>query len=837
MESAMSESTIRYISFVKVSLIYEPNYACTNILLIDDSVQDYQTIVDSVNSNTMAIIYSYLSTKEDLSNVLSNFTNISRVAFVFSSNSNNCPVMFLDNQPLFSFDNLIIDNNSENLLFLINIFQKYNVKNVDYLACNTLNYSQWNDYYTILKNIIVKDSENQETTVIIGASNDTTGNIKYGGDWILENTSEDIENMYFTQNINYYEYLLDNATWLITNSNSKTAGIVTMYDSVTTKNIMFVSSGYNFWGFGCNFPPTTGANNWNNGSEFGITADPLVYGMTVFTSAFSNTATNKQFVIAALSTGAIGYFYNFVLHQNTSTTTQSLSGSISTNSTWLATGATMATTTNLALYNNRLFYSLKNGNIGSAIITDATVPTIGSNNVAYINTTLLSSSASLYPIGLTTDTNGYLYAALGNVSSAATTGVIKVINVTSTPTLAYTISLTTTNISNWGNSYALIWNSDKLYIGTTVGAASSSTVGNILLCNTLSGVGATVTSTLTAFKTGTKCIGGMAITGSSLYTSSLNSASTTVSQYDIVVTTVIPTVAKGFYNQITDIVGNFSSITQLTSFPTFNGISNFSTRFLIKNAGVDVDLALLYALNSTPIVASYNTSMYTYVGVTKYDLSALFAPIYIAPAYTPVTTTTTWSGTMKGGGVTVSSALISCVTTAARLAQTGLSALAITTNNSYMYSITIKVLNGVIISVGFGNSGMDYSRRLGYNGTATGESFGMDGNGNSINSKDTTTYSGPAFNTVNQIVDVAINTTTNYWWVRVDGGNWNNTAGTNPISTSSGYAIQSIIAAAIGTKSLYFGITPGACSAAFATVQLNATSTYPVPSGYTFVGY
>lgn len=481
-----------------------------------------------------------------------------------------------------------------------------------------------------MKNIIVKDTNDEDTNVIVGASNDITGNIKYGGDWILENTSEDVETIYFTQNINYYEYLLDNATWLVSNSNNETAGIVTMYDSVTTKNIMFVSSGMTNWGFGCNFPPTTGTNNWNNGTEFGVTANPSVYGMTVFTSAFTNTATNTQFVIAALSNNSIGYFYNFILNQNTGTTTGGRSGSISTNATWLATGATMSTTTNVALYNNRLFYSLPNGNIGSAIITDATVPTIGSNNVTYINTTLLSSSTTLYPIGLTTDTNGYLYTALGNVTSAPTTGVIKVINVTSTPTLSYTISLTNANITSWGNPYALIWNSNKLYIGTTIGVATSATTGTIVYCNTISGVGTTVTSTLSTYKTGTKSISGMAITASSLYTSSLKSSGTTVSQYDIVVT-----VTKGFYNQITDIVGNFSSIPQLTSFPTFNGISNFSTKYRIKNAGVEVDLALLYALNSTPITASYNTSMYTYVGGTKYDLSSLFTPP-ITPI-TPIT--------------------------------------------------------------------------------------------------------------------------------------------------------------------------------------------------------
>jgi len=49
----------------------------------------------------------------------------------------------------------------------------------------------------------------QATSVIVGASDDKTGNIKYGGDWILESTSEDVESSYFNQNIRYYNYLLD----------------------------------------------------------------------------------------------------------------------------------------------------------------------------------------------------------------------------------------------------------------------------------------------------------------------------------------------------------------------------------------------------------------------------------------------------------------------------------------------------------------------------------------------------------------------------------------------------------------------------------------------------
>jgi hypothetical protein len=402
--------------------------------------------------------------------------------------------------------------------------------------------------------------------------------------------------------------------------------MVTIYDSITNSYIMFVSSGYDYWGFACNFnPPTSGTNNFNNSNEFSITASPFVYGMTVYTSAYSNTSTNKKFVIAALSNGYIGYFYNFVMNQNNLITTAN-GGTLSRNSTWLNTGATLSTTTNLTLYNNRLFYSLPNGNIGSALITDGTIPTIGTNNVTYITTTLLTSSATLYPIGLTIDTNGYLYAALGNTTSAATTGVIKVINITSTPSLAYTISLSAANITSWGNPYALIWESYNLYIGTTVGNAFTSTTGNIVYCNTSSVNETIVTSTLAAYKTSTKCIGAMAITGSYLYTSSLNSVKTTISQYQFINIGNNPTRIK--YNSgssYIDICNNFSSINLVTT-PIYNG-SAFSSGFYCYYNGTKYDMAKLYKINNTFITNPlYPINIYSIYNNISYDLAGIFNP-------------------------------------------------------------------------------------------------------------------------------------------------------------------------------------------------------------------
>ena len=168
-----------------------------NILLIDSRVTDFQKIVDSVNSNTLPIVYLTNASKPELMTLLqNNFTSISRIGMVFYSSSQN--TLFLDNKSFYLANETT--PYSENTQFILDIVNQFNIKNVDYLACNTLNDSNWVNYYNILTT---------NTGVTIGASNDKTGNIKYGGDWVLESTSQDVELIYFTSSIEYYSYLLD----------------------------------------------------------------------------------------------------------------------------------------------------------------------------------------------------------------------------------------------------------------------------------------------------------------------------------------------------------------------------------------------------------------------------------------------------------------------------------------------------------------------------------------------------------------------------------------------------------------------------------------------------
>ena len=159
----------------------------TNLLLVDSSIPDYQVFVTSVNSSTIPVLYSNTTTRTEILTQLSAYTSIDRIGIAFSNNGYN---IFLENDMFFG----------DNMNFIISLIQEKNVKNIDYLACNTLNSSTWVQYYNTIT---------EQTGVIVGASNNASGNIQYGGDWVLESTGQDIEFIYFTQSIEYYKYLLD----------------------------------------------------------------------------------------------------------------------------------------------------------------------------------------------------------------------------------------------------------------------------------------------------------------------------------------------------------------------------------------------------------------------------------------------------------------------------------------------------------------------------------------------------------------------------------------------------------------------------------------------------
>ena len=176
----------------------------TNILLIDSIVYDKQVFYDSANTNTFPIIYDSTSKTDDLISLLrQKFTtsSIQRISLVFHDRGPNVQAPFMNNKIFFEESDLEVNQTSfsENVSFLISCIKEFHVEHIDYLACNTLQYSNWKSYYALLA---------LETPVVVGASSDATGNMQYGGDWVMESTSEDVMNIYFNANISNYVSLL-----------------------------------------------------------------------------------------------------------------------------------------------------------------------------------------------------------------------------------------------------------------------------------------------------------------------------------------------------------------------------------------------------------------------------------------------------------------------------------------------------------------------------------------------------------------------------------------------------------------------------------------------------
>jgi hypothetical protein len=175
-----------------------------NIILIDDKVINNIEFFNYVNQNTFPILYNITSTATELEELLQKFTSIERLCFVFDELCLYSNKSFLNRGYFFKESDLNeTETYSDNFNLIVNAIKRLNIKNVDYLACNSLNYSEWVKYYEKLKDI---------TNVVVGASNDKTGNLKYGGDWVLESTGLNIESTYFTEDIKNYAYTLSAAS-------------------------------------------------------------------------------------------------------------------------------------------------------------------------------------------------------------------------------------------------------------------------------------------------------------------------------------------------------------------------------------------------------------------------------------------------------------------------------------------------------------------------------------------------------------------------------------------------------------------------------------------------
>ena len=244
----------------------------SNILLVNDNVQDYQKIIDACNDNTYAITYNqqtntYYSifTKYETLVAENNIQVLNHLALV-SHGNNNPEFTFLEkeNKMLISHyykdlsttplenvenetsilnyptaeeefltwnseDSLVVEevesedssSNSMDKLIINNLdtwtnfkefIKKFNIQiSVDSLGCALLQSTNW-------KYVLEKLETEQHLNLTMRASDDDTGNLKVGGDWVLESYNVNIKELYFnSESIEKWNYTLN--TYNFTNLN------------------------------------------------------------------------------------------------------------------------------------------------------------------------------------------------------------------------------------------------------------------------------------------------------------------------------------------------------------------------------------------------------------------------------------------------------------------------------------------------------------------------------------------------------------------------------------------------------------------------------------------
>lgn len=193
-------------AFSKISLPSSSDFSkYKNICFISSIVEDSSTFSQYLNADTYPVIYSSHGDRELLkTSLLAQFTTIERISFVFhgpiSENvSSFAPTRFINGDMFFTIDETTGDAVvGENHAFIQELCTALHVGNVDFLGCNLLQSLEWKKYFALF-----------QSNVVVGASLDNTGNLKYGGNWVMENTMENVRDIYLnSSNIDNFAGLL-----------------------------------------------------------------------------------------------------------------------------------------------------------------------------------------------------------------------------------------------------------------------------------------------------------------------------------------------------------------------------------------------------------------------------------------------------------------------------------------------------------------------------------------------------------------------------------------------------------------------------------------------------
>ena len=193
-------STPLRILFHYVPLVFPTTKTnCTNLMLIDSTISESQVFYAAANTSTLPVLFNSNTLRSEIIQLLTHHTTINRLCVVATNRSMyNNTKLFINNETYFTLEDLTTPK-SNNVQFMIDLIQSHNIKTIDFLACESLTYNAWKNYYLLL----------QGHGCAVGASSDKTGNLAYGGNWIMESDNQNIQPVYFTEEIADYTTTLD----------------------------------------------------------------------------------------------------------------------------------------------------------------------------------------------------------------------------------------------------------------------------------------------------------------------------------------------------------------------------------------------------------------------------------------------------------------------------------------------------------------------------------------------------------------------------------------------------------------------------------------------------
>ena len=191
-------------------------------MFVDNYVQNANQLLGSFNSSCVVIDYFQGDSFESLNSKLAEYSDINfdYLCFIFYDD-------YSGNQTFVNWKRFIGD--SEPTEFIKNLVATKGIQTIDFLACNLLKYESWVNYFDTLMS---------ETGTTIRASNDLTGNVFAGGNWVLETTNEDIQELYFNEKVEYWTGLLEHST----------GGHAYLAVNNSTKKLEYFHTGLDSWG-------------------------------------------------------------------------------------------------------------------------------------------------------------------------------------------------------------------------------------------------------------------------------------------------------------------------------------------------------------------------------------------------------------------------------------------------------------------------------------------------------------------------------------------------------------------------------------------------------------